>query len=91
MSATTAPVPMDVAGTERVPFSRLAKVDALAGLLGQLEPDEILPAVGFLTAKPGWVLPSTSIQRQCWRFARKCAVVWEQCQRFRTKSSPTAT
>ncbi|WP_353828090.1 ATP-dependent DNA ligase [Agromyces sp. SYSU T0242] len=32
--------------------SRLAKVDALAGLLGGLEPAEILPAVGFLTATP---------------------------------------
>ncbi|HEU4755420.1 MAG TPA: ATP-dependent DNA ligase, partial [Agromyces sp.] len=32
--------------------SRLAKVDALAGLLGGLAPDEILPAVGLLTAKP---------------------------------------
>ncbi|UOE44182.1 ATP-dependent DNA ligase [Agromyces larvae] len=32
--------------------SRLAKVDALAGLLARLEPDEIAPAVGFLTGKP---------------------------------------
>ncbi|WP_400994694.1 ATP-dependent DNA ligase [Agromyces sp. GXQ0307] len=32
--------------------SRLAKVDALAGLLAGLAPDEIVPAVGFLTAKP---------------------------------------
>lgn len=32
--------------------SRLAKVDALAALLSALEPGEILPAVGFLTAKP---------------------------------------
>ncbi|GGI43837.1 DNA ligase-1 [Agromyces flavus] len=43
-----------VATAERVAStrSRLAKVDALATLLGRLEPDEILPAVGFLTAKP---------------------------------------
>ncbi|WP_448808963.1 ATP-dependent DNA ligase [Agromyces bauzanensis] len=32
--------------------SRLAKVDALAGLLARLEPDEIAPAVGFLVGKP---------------------------------------
>ncbi|WP_431278693.1 ATP-dependent DNA ligase [Leifsonia poae] len=32
--------------------SRLAKVDALAGLLSRLEPDEIAPAVGFLVGKP---------------------------------------
>lgn len=32
--------------------SRLAKVDALAALLRLLEPDEIAPAIGFLTAKP---------------------------------------
>ncbi|GAA1441748.1 ATP-dependent DNA ligase [Leifsonia poae] len=32
--------------------SRLAKVEALAGLLAQLEPDEIAPAVGFLLGKP---------------------------------------
>ncbi|WP_431245731.1 ATP-dependent DNA ligase [Leifsonia xyli] len=31
--------------------SRLAKVDALAGLLSRLEPDEIAPAVGFLVGK----------------------------------------
>jgi len=31
--------------------SRLAKVDALAALLAQLEPDEIAPAVGFLVGK----------------------------------------
>ena len=31
--------------------SRLAKVDALADLLGRLEPDEIAPAVGFLVGK----------------------------------------
>ena len=31
--------------------SRLAKVDALAALLGRLEPDEIAPAVGFLVGK----------------------------------------
>lgn len=37
-----------VAGTR----SRLAKVDALAGLLGDLQPDEIAPAVGFLVGKP---------------------------------------
>jgi len=37
-----------VAGTR----SRLAKVDALAGLLGALEPDEIAPTVGFLVGKP---------------------------------------
>ncbi|GAA4139214.1 ATP-dependent DNA ligase [Leifsonia shinshuensis] len=37
-----------VAGTR----SRLAKVDALAGLLGALEPEEIAPAVGFLVGKP---------------------------------------
>ncbi|MFE5672144.1 ATP-dependent DNA ligase [Agromyces sp. NPDC056523] len=43
-----------VATAERVAStrSRLAKVDALAALLDQLEPGEILPAVGFLTAKP---------------------------------------
>lgn len=43
-----------VATAERVAStrSRLAKVDALASLLTGLEPDEILPAVGFLTAKP---------------------------------------
>ena len=32
--------------------SRLAKVDALAGLLTALEPDEIAPAVGFLIGRP---------------------------------------
>ncbi|MDF2046679.1 ATP-dependent DNA ligase [Microbacterium sp. Kw_RZR3] len=32
--------------------SRLAKVDALAALLRDLEPDEIAPAVGLLTASP---------------------------------------
>ncbi|WP_426625736.1 ATP-dependent DNA ligase [Leifsonia sp. McL0607] len=32
--------------------SRLAKVDALAGLLGGLAPDEIAPAVGFLVGRP---------------------------------------
>ncbi|MFC5788880.1 ATP-dependent DNA ligase [Agromyces tardus] len=32
--------------------SRLAKVDALAGLLARLEPDEIATAVGFLVGKP---------------------------------------
>ncbi|WP_350347601.1 ATP-dependent DNA ligase [Agromyces sp. G08B096] len=37
-----------VAGTR----SRLAKVDALAGLLTGLAPDEIVPAVGMLVAKP---------------------------------------
>ena len=37
-----------VAGTR----SRLAKVDALAGLLGDLQPDEIAPTVGFLVGKP---------------------------------------
>ncbi|GAA1805331.1 ATP-dependent DNA ligase [Agromyces neolithicus] len=31
--------------------SRLAKVDALADLLGRLEPDEIAPAVGFLVSR----------------------------------------
>ncbi|MEJ3404616.1 ATP-dependent DNA ligase [Rathayibacter sp. YIM 133350] len=39
----------DTVGATR---SRLAKVDALAELLGRLEPDEIAPAVGFLVAKP---------------------------------------
>ncbi|MGH1524929.1 ATP-dependent DNA ligase [Leifsonia sp. L25] len=37
-----------VAGTR----SRLAKVDALAGLLGDLQPGEIAPTVGFLVGKP---------------------------------------
>ncbi|MFF0909819.1 ATP-dependent DNA ligase [Microbacterium enclense] len=37
-----------VAGTR----SRLAKVDALAGLVGRLEADEIVPAIGLLTASP---------------------------------------
>jgi DNA ligase-1 len=32
--------------------SRLAKVAALAGVLGQLAPDEVAPAIGFLTASP---------------------------------------
>ncbi len=32
--------------------SRLAKVDALAALLAQLEPEEIAPAVGFLVGRP---------------------------------------
>ncbi|MET0782600.1 MAG: ATP-dependent DNA ligase, partial [Microbacterium sp.] len=32
--------------------SRLAKIDALASLLGRLEPDEFAAAIGFLTAKP---------------------------------------
>jgi DNA ligase-1 len=32
--------------------SRLAKVDALAGLLGALAPEEIAPAVGILVGKP---------------------------------------
>ncbi|MEX0151061.1 ATP-dependent DNA ligase [Microbacterium sp. LMI1-1-1.1] len=37
-----------VAGTR----SRLAKVDALAGLVGRLDADEIVPAIGLLTASP---------------------------------------
>ncbi|WP_173921553.1 ATP-dependent DNA ligase [Agromyces sp. Marseille-P2726] len=43
-----------VATTEAVTAtrSRLAKVDALAALLGRLAPDEIAPAVGFLVGKP---------------------------------------
>jgi DNA ligase 1 len=43
-----------VATTEAVTAtrSRLAKVDALASLLGRLAPDEIAPAVGFLVGKP---------------------------------------
>ncbi|SFS09226.1 DNA ligase-1 [Microbacterium sp. cf046] len=32
--------------------SRLAKIDALATLLSRLAPEEIVPAVGFLVAKP---------------------------------------
>ena len=32
--------------------SRLAKIEALAGLLSALEPDEFAPAVGLLTASP---------------------------------------
>src|SRR6478735_3190737 len=32
--------------------SRLAKIDALAGALRLLAPDEVVPAVGFLTATP---------------------------------------
>ena len=32
--------------------SRLAKVDALAGVLRALSPDEVVPAVGLLTAAP---------------------------------------
>ncbi len=32
--------------------SRLAKIAALAGVLRELEPDEIAPAIGFLTASP---------------------------------------
>lgn len=32
--------------------SRLAKVSALAAALAELEPDEVVPAVGFLTASP---------------------------------------
>ncbi|MGC0370276.1 ATP-dependent DNA ligase [Microbacterium sp. SLBN-111] len=32
--------------------SRLAKVDALADVLGRLAPDEVVPAVGLLTAAP---------------------------------------
>jgi DNA ligase-1 len=32
--------------------SRLAKVDALAALLRDLEPEEVLPAVGFLVGRP---------------------------------------
>ena len=32
--------------------SRLAKIEALATLLGRLEADEIAPAIGFLIAKP---------------------------------------
>ncbi len=50
------PVLLDeiVATTEAVTAtrSRLAKVDALASLLGRLAPDEIAPAVGFLVGKP---------------------------------------
>jgi DNA ligase-1 len=43
-----------VATTESVgsTSSRLAKIDALAALLSRLEPEEIAPAIGFLTAKP---------------------------------------
>lgn len=32
--------------------SRLAKISALATLLAELEPDEVAPAIGFLTARP---------------------------------------
>lgn len=32
--------------------SRLAKIDALASLLSRLRPDELAPAVGYLTASP---------------------------------------
>ncbi|MEU1972767.1 ATP-dependent DNA ligase [Microbacterium sp. NPDC019599] len=32
--------------------SRLAKIEALASALGRLDPDEVTPAVGFLTASP---------------------------------------
>ncbi|MGH8976709.1 MAG: ATP-dependent DNA ligase, partial [Acidimicrobiia bacterium] len=32
--------------------SRLAKVDALASLLRRLEPDEIVPATGYLVGDP---------------------------------------
>ena len=32
--------------------SRLAKIDALAAVLRGLAPDEIAPAIGFLTASP---------------------------------------
>ncbi|SFR71595.1 DNA ligase-1 [Agromyces sp. CF514] len=32
--------------------SRLAKIEALADLLGRLEPDEVVPAVGLLVGKP---------------------------------------
>lgn len=46
--------------------SRLAKVDALAEVLGRLSPDEIVPAIGLLTASPrqgrlgiGWRTLST--------------------------------
>ncbi|MFH8249593.1 ATP-dependent DNA ligase [Microbacterium sp. B2969] len=39
----------DAVGATR---SRLAKVDALASALERLEPEEIRPAVGFLTASP---------------------------------------
>lgn len=39
------------AGTVASTRSRLAKVDALAALLSELEPDEIAPAVGFLVGK----------------------------------------
>ena len=43
-----------VATTESVgsTSSRLAKIDALAALLSRLEPEEIAPTIGFLTAKP---------------------------------------
>ena len=43
-----------VATTETVgaTSSRLAKIDALAALLSRLDPDEIAPAIGLLTAKP---------------------------------------
>jgi DNA ligase-1 len=43
-----------VATTETVgsTSSRLAKIEALAELLSRLEPEEIAPAIGFLTAKP---------------------------------------
>ncbi|WP_127792636.1 ATP-dependent DNA ligase [Agromyces sp. LHK192] len=39
----------DAVGATR---SRLAKVDALAGLLARLDEAELAPAIGFLTAKP---------------------------------------
>jgi DNA ligase-1 len=41
-----------VSDTVAATRSRLAKVDALAGLLAQLAPDELAPAVGFLLGKP---------------------------------------
>ncbi|HEV7185368.1 MAG TPA: ATP-dependent DNA ligase [Leifsonia sp.] len=40
---------VDVVASTR---SRLAKVDALSGVLAQLDPEEIAPAVGFLVGKP---------------------------------------
>ena len=43
---------VDAAETVGATSSRLAKVAALAGLLRRLDADEILPAMGFLTASP---------------------------------------
>ncbi|WP_420112404.1 ATP-dependent DNA ligase [Pseudactinotalea sp.] len=52
MGATWLSRVVEVAGEVAATSSKRAKVDALAGLLGELDLDEVIPAVGMLVGKP---------------------------------------